>query len=457
MAAENPKQRKLEGILKTVLKEVKPTEAEISASNAVSNEIMGRVKKAVPRNVEVILAGSVARGTQISGNSDIDIFLLFPKSMTKEAMEKEGMRVAKTLVNKRKGETSVIKYAEHPYLQLILKDPPVKADIVPAFKIRDSFEMGSSVDRTQLHNEFVMKHLSARQKDDVRLLKAFMRFHNIYGAEAEREGFSGYLCELLVHHYGSFTALLSGLAEMRLPTCIDPKVRKAVNDSVAFKKFSSDFVVIDPTDPDRNVAAVVSKGALARLVLMSRRLLAEPSLNFFYGPGYSDVQSSARLKKVASSMGVDMYVLTFKVPDMSKDIIWQQLKKLSGRLARELDKNSFTVIMSLYNLDGVDAATAFFINRQTVSSVIRQGPEVFMHKACEAFARQHRLVYVSDHRLFAVDRSQYRSPKELLLRELKSGDMPSYISRKSARLTVNAIPERHAKLIYRKYVELTSL
>lgn len=457
MAIAEAKRRRLESIFRTVLKDVKPDAREIEMSNRVSNEIMERVRRAVPKSVEVILAGSVARGTQTSGNSDIDIFLLFPRSMTKERMEREGMRIAKALVNRRKGETYVIKYAEHPYLQLMLRDPPMKADIVPAFKIRDSFEMGSSVDRTQLHNEFVIRNLTARQRDEVRLLKSFMRFHNIYGAEAEREGFSGYLCELLIHHYGSLLSLLEGMSAIRLPICIDPKTRKAVGDSVAFKKFNSDFVVVDPTDPDRNVAAVVSRPALARLALMSRKLLEQPSLRFFYGPEFSDVQSGAKLRRVSRDMGADMYALAFKTPDISRDIVWQQLKKLSGRLSRELEKSSFGVLMNLYNMGEGVAITAFFLNRQTVSSVIRHGPEVFMRSACEAFVKQHRLVFVGDGRLFAIEKAQYDTAKALLLDELRRGDLPSYIGRKGARLYVNALPERHAKLIYRKYVELTSL
>lgn len=446
------KQMGMQPVLDRVLREIRPGRSEIEATAAVSNEVMGRLKKAVPKSVEIILAGSVARGTQTSGNSDIDIFLLFPRSMDKEAMEKEGMRIAKRVVKRAKGESYVIKYAEHPYLQLIFRDPPVKADIVPAYKIRDSFEMGSSVDRTQLHNLFVMGSLSARQKDDVRLLKAFMRFHGVYGAEAEREGFSGYLCELLVHHYGSFAAALGAFCSMRLPLCIDAKSRKTSGDPQVFKRFGSDFVVIDPTDSNRNVAAVVSKAAMARMVLASRRFEASPSARFFYGAEFSDERSMAKLRRIARETGLDIYFATFRVPDISRDIIFQQLGRLEVRLWKSLRESSFDPVLSLHNSRGREAVVAFFLNRYRITAVARQGPEVFMEKACEAFAKRHGTVYVDGYRMVSVDRAQYGNPAELLRAEL-ADDVPSHLS--DARLRVNSVPERIAKLVYRKYMEKT--
>ncbi len=441
-------------IFERVLRDFRPTYNEVKAAESVSNDLMLRLKKALPRNVEIILAGSVARGTQISGNSDIDIFLLFPREMKKEEMEKEGMKVARGVIDRKRGESAVIKYAEHPYLQLISKKPPIKADIVPAFKIRDSFERGSSVDRTQLHNDFVLKHLSTRQKDDVRLLKVLMKFHNVYGAEAERGGFSGYLCELLVHHYGSFSAVLEAFARLRPPLCINAKERKTISDALLFRRFCSDFVVIDPTDKDRNVAAAVSKSALARFVLVSRMFLQNPTIKFFYGVEYSDERSTAKLKKIAAGMGTDAYFATFKVPDIARDIIFQQLAKFTTRLGERLAKSHFEPVLSLYNAEGTAAVAAFFINKGSAASVVKAGPEVFLKDAPNAFIKAHRLTFIRDYRLVSVDKAAYRTPMGLFRDELRAG-LPSYL--RGAAIRVNMVPEKHAKLIYRKYMEATNI
>ena len=159
----------ISSILSRVLSEVKPSESEIAHTTEKANELMGRIKAIAPKSVEIIMAGSTARGTQTKGNSDIDIFLLFPRADEERPMELKGLAIAKKIVNKSKGEKFEIKYAEHPYLKLIMPEDGISADIVPAFKIIDSSERVSAVDRTQLHNVFVNSTLNAQQKDDVRL------------------------------------------------------------------------------------------------------------------------------------------------------------------------------------------------------------------------------------------------------------------------------------------------
>ena len=78
-----------------------------------SNQIMGRLRNSAPKDIDIIMAGSVSRGTQIRGNSDIDIFLLFPKTSNAEKMEQKGMDVARGIVDKKRGESFKIKYAEY--------------------------------------------------------------------------------------------------------------------------------------------------------------------------------------------------------------------------------------------------------------------------------------------------------------------------------------------------------
>ena len=65
----------IEAITERVLKDVKPSPEEIRITTDLANGLMARIKQAAPKDVEIILAGSVARGTQVRGNSDIDIFI----------------------------------------------------------------------------------------------------------------------------------------------------------------------------------------------------------------------------------------------------------------------------------------------------------------------------------------------------------------------------------------------
>ena len=451
-----PRKRKLiEGILHDVLEDVRPTEKEMKTVTFYANELMGRLKKAVPRNVEILLAGSVARGTQVRGGSDIDVFLLFPKTTDERKMEFEGVRIAKSIVNRRRNESYIVKYAEHPYVRLLLNDVNVAADIVPAFKIKSADEMGSAVDRTQLHNEFVNTKLSKRQRDDVRLLKTFLNARNVYGAEARTEGFSGYLCELLVYHFGSFLGVLEGFAHAKVPIAVDPLAKGAEPQNLKElgKRFGGGLVVIDPTDRNRNVAANVSNESLARFILSARAFIREPAKRAFLGSGYSDVDARGKLAGLRKDLGVDIYLMSFKVADITEDILWQQLKRLGGRIEQLCVQNGFAPLLRLQNLSEKKAILAFFMNRAENRSARVQGPSAFMGEAAEAFMKSHSasaFMYMDGDRIISLEKSRFVTQKEVFRHALSKSNIkfPSYIGKGGTRLYVNDIPEDCAKMLH---------
>ena len=449
----------ISSILSRVLSEVKPSEAEIAHTTEKANELMGRIKAIAPKSVEIIMAGSTARGTQTKGNSDIDIFLLFPKAAEERPMELKGLAIAKKIVNKSKGEKFEIKYAEHPYLKLIMPEDGISADIVPAFKIIDSSERVSAVDRTQLHNVFVNSTLSAQQKDDVRLLKSFMRFHNVYGAEARTLGFSGYLCELLVAHFGSFQNVLSAFSSIKLPMVIRFEKSSMSADETA-KKFNSKFVVVDPTDSNRNVAAVVSEDSLARFSIASRRFLSSPSIEYFYGARYSDIGSSSKLLELKNALGTELYSMSFSFPKISEEILWQQLYKLDISIRKSLSEHGFPIVMAVAGIEGRTGSIGYFINKSVLGSRAVRGPAAFMPDNFDAFAEAHKnsLSFFMDGGFgIAIEKAKFRSPKELLEFLLKGGGikLPSYIKQKAIRISGGKVPERSAKILYASYVRMT--
>ena len=454
--------QKLNLVFKGILEEIRPTAEEIAALNEYSNELMGRLRKVVPRNVEIILAGSVARGTQIRGTSDIDIFMLFPKGTAEREMERKAIELAKKVVRHSHGESFVINYAEHPYLKLISEKFEIKADIVPAFKIRDSSEMATAVDRTQLHNQFVMANLSEAQKDHVRLLKYILREHNIYGAEARVRGFSGYLCELLVHTFGDITKTLEFFASVKRPCLIEP-LSKSVSNSESAKeasqRFRSNFIVIDPTDPDRNVAASVSDESLLRASLVSYRILEEQSAKVISRYGFSDDDSFRRLESIEKATGLKIYTLRMRLPKISDDTLWPQIVKLSGQMVHFLESYSFKPVIALQEMGDGDGVIAFFMDRQSSSIELVRGPPGFMHEDSIVFYKKHvnkemDNVSFDGERIFALEEARYKTPEEAIRAALnsKSFKFPSYIKKKSTVLYGKEIPEACAKLVYRAYI-----
>ena len=448
---------KFKSIFNRILPEIRPTEEEIEELNAYSNDLMGRLKRIVPKDVEIILAGSVARGTQIRGNSDIDIFLLFPKTTEERLMEKKALLLARKVVKKGNGETFVINYAEHPYLKLISKKLDISADIVPAFKINDAADMGTAVDRTQLHNVFVKNHLNEKQKDEVRLLKYFLRANSIYGAESRIEGFSGYLCELLICHYGSFLELIKSFSELELPLVLDILKSKQINNREEISKdvnfFKSEFIVIDPTDKERNVAASVSRESISRLVIASRRLLDKPSVNNFYGIKYSDENSRSSLSKMLQQYEIDIYAIGIEVPEISEDTLWPQIKRLKGKFSDSLKRNGFEPLLELQNLTNGRAAIAFLMNKKEIHANVIKGPSVFMKNGSYAFYKKHengQNMFLDGDILCSIEKSKYESAGALLKSAFKDHgfSFPPDIRKRNCKIFINRIPEEYAKLVY---------
>jgi tRNA nucleotidyltransferase (CCA-adding enzyme) len=140
----------------------------------------------------------------------------------------------------------------------------------------------------------------------------------------------------LVHNYGSFKGVIEGIANLQLPliiTSTNLRTRRKRNQNLCSRKFGKRFIVIDPTDSNRNVAANVSDESLLRFAIASRNLLNLPSRATFYGEGRSDVYSEKKLlENKEHAWALTLYVLHFDVPDIAGDIIWQQLKKARLRM-----------------------------------------------------------------------------------------------------------------------------
>ena len=83
---------KTDRILKSVLLRITPNERERKETSLV----LEMIKKAVgdviePKNLSFILAGSFVRNTWMPHKKEFDIFILFPESIPREKLEKEGL------------------------------------------------------------------------------------------------------------------------------------------------------------------------------------------------------------------------------------------------------------------------------------------------------------------------------------------------------------------------------
>ena len=320
----------------SVLVQLRPTQEEKDHVCGIAARVLDRIRQS--GKAEGMVVGSIARHTWVRGDRDLDIFMLFDPSLSREALEAEGLALARGIAAAFTDQYHE-KYAEHPYINATIDD--VDVDLVPCYKVESASRIQSAVDRTPFHTRYITEKINGLI-DDVLLLKRFAKAGGIYGSDQMTEGFSGYLCELLVLHYGGFTPLLKAAAEWKPRTLID------VENHVA-KEFDEPLVMIDPVDPKRNVAAAVSVDRMAEFVELARGYLEAPSEAFFRLPEEPPV-TKADLEKLLDERGTTLFAITFATPPYIEEIVVPQLKRSTFAVSEFLERNGFAVHHADYRM-----------------------------------------------------------------------------------------------------------
>ncbi|EMA15050.1 CCA tRNA nucleotidyltransferase [Haloarcula marismortui] len=311
-----------------------PTDDERAQLQRVADAVMADAEGAIadlPVEAEVVQVGSTARGTWTAGDRDVDVFVCFPPSIDRETLEEYGLAVGHDVLPDGREE-----YAEHPYV--VGEREGYAVDLVPCYAVEDATEIQSAVDRTPFHTRYLQERLDDNSAAEVRVAKQFLKGIGVYGSDLRTRGFSGYLTELLVLEFGGFRAFLEAVADWHPPVRLDP-------DDHGSETFDDPLVVIDPTDPERNVAAVLSETNVATLQHYARDLLAEPRVSLFTEDDPCPFEA-ADVEAAVSQRGTTPVALRFAAPDVVDDQLWPQLRKSLDGLCSELDRRGFEVLRS---------------------------------------------------------------------------------------------------------------
>lgn len=361
-----------------VINAIKPTEEELDREIAFARFLVSHVQRNSPENCTAVLTGSMAKRTFLKDKRDIDIFVLFDCSVPRDSLEANIQSIMHASFPNVPYQLS---YAEHPYIRFHFQGRRV--DLVPAYKIGDSSERISAVDRSVLHTEFVIKMLKA--PEEVLLLKQFLKANSLYGAEIKVKGFSGYLCELLIIKYGSFRALAKSASGWKLPLFIDLKghYKKREDIREAVERFG-DFVVIDPTDKNRNVAAAVSSENLKRFKSLCKNFSNNPSDDYFFR-----VPESFQDKVLKAAKKGPLYIISMPRPDIVDDVLWGQLYRLMDQLAHNLQEFGTLSIFAEDSKHIVKIALLLREDELPAKKLI-QGPPLKMKEHVGEFRSRHR-------------------------------------------------------------------
>jgi tRNA nucleotidyltransferase (CCA-adding enzyme) len=320
-----------EVVLDRVRERVEPDDEERAALDDAVAALTERAERAVadlPVGGDVVLAGSTARDTWLSGDRDVDIFVRFPPALDRESLREYGLQVGHATVSGGREE-----YAEHPYV--VGEFDGFSVDVVPCYALADATDIRSSVDRTPFHTRYVADRLDEKRASDVRVCKQFFTGVGVYGSDLRTRGFSGYLTELLVLEHGGFRSLVEAAADWTPPVRVDPEDHGTTT-------FDDPLVVVDPTDPERNVAAVLSAANLARVQHCARELLTDPREGLFSRPQRDPMDVEA-VRERFRARGTTPVALRFTAPNVVDDQLWPQLRRSVSGVADQLDRHGFDV------------------------------------------------------------------------------------------------------------------
>lgn len=427
----------IEKVVEESLNELKPSEEEKLEALRIYGEVKDVIERSlqIPFEFAVELHGSVAKGTELRGMIDLDVFILIRyDQISKEWLESE---VVKPLFGIFKGIYSNVKlkYATHPYIYINLGRHEV--DIVPAYWAKEISEIKTAVDRTPFHTRYVVSRLDERMRDEVRLLKSFFKSTGAYGAEIRVEGFSGYLTELLIIKYKSFLNAVRNIAKWHFGEVIivDEGTVK-VDRNYLRKSSKSPLIVLDPVDPNRNVASAVSAESLAKVVLSSHIFLQKPSAMMLLAgvrsPGVDTIDS---LRSYLVDSGREVVGILFKLHgEPIPDVIWGKLKSVARSFINSTLKAGFTVASYSIWCDDVSEAVvmATIMPRELTPYEVHLGPPLGRPADIRSFVLKYYMSskslgpYVSsDGRIFALRQRKHVLPYQVAeeyVATLKTGE-----------------------------------
>ncbi len=393
-----------------MLGRVRPTPEDRAELRKTADEILSKIEElAISRGIacQPLLVGSASRSTWLAGDHDLDIFLAVPE----DADLADALELARSVAPVHEE-----KYAEHAYVHAVINGFDV--DLVPCYHLRDASHIKSAVDRTPFHTKYVSERVKGLE-DEVLLLKQFMKGVEVYGSELKVGGFSGYLSELLVLRYGSFPAVLESASSWRPGETIDLEAH-------ATTSHQDPLVVVDPVDPNRNVAAALTLDRMLQFTAAARCYLKEPDIAYFFPPDQKPI-SDQNLMKHIQKRGSAILLLDFEAPPVVEDIIFPQLRKAEESIRAMFKRNGFSVFRSnvdCHPVDGVNRARMLFeLDVWELPRIIRrQGPPVWETEHLSRFLSSHPLLssgpYIEDGRAIVEVQRKYTKAADLLEKEV---------------------------------------
>jgi len=409
-------------IEKQVLKKITPSLEYKTKIKKITLEISKKLeyeikKRRLPATVELV--GSIAKDTYLKNDLDFDFFIKFPTKYSKDEIGKNALLLGKKiLVNTEES------FAEHPYIRGYFKK--FKVEIVPCYEIEKSSQKLSAVDRTPLHTKYIKKFLPDSKKSQVRLFKQFLKGIGCYGAEAEIEGFSGYLSEILILKYSSFKKLLEGAQKWK-------RGERLTLIKEGNQIFETPLVFIDPVDENRNVASAVSKEKFDLFIKACKDYTKKPNIKFFF-PKKIKPWSLKKINEEIEKQKCQYLCIQLKKPNIISENLYPQVRKAIRSIKKMCRRYDFTVFDAKFYINK-EIYMIFKTKIEPLSkTTIHIGPPTRLKENIDDFIKKWkddpRVIkkpYEKNGRYYVEIKRDYTNIKELLITQIKNLSLGKHI------------------------------
>src|SRR3989344_3673006 len=372
--------------MQEVLKKIKPSPEEIKKTAAVVESFLKNLNKNF-KKAEAILGGSGAKGTWLKSSHDVDIFVRFNYKEFKERSADLSVLLERQL-KKAFPKKNVSKlHGSRDYFQMEYEG--IVFEIVPILKIKKAGDAKNITDISPLHAIWVKKNV--KQKDDVLLLKQFCKAQGAYGAESHIGGFSGYVLEILIGHYGTFEKVLKASLNWKAKEVIDPARYYQKNTALFHlnkSKQNSPIIVVDPVDKLRNAAAALSEEKYQLFRKKAKEYLQHHSEKLFF-------KEEIDVKKLQGKK--NLLVITINPLAGKKDVVGGKVLKVFHFLQQKLAP--FGISKALW-----EENTMYFVldKKELPATLIRNGPPLTLPYHVKEFKKKNKQTFIKDGKIYAT-------------------------------------------------------
>ncbi|NVM31224.1 MAG: hypothetical protein HWN65_20470 [Candidatus Helarchaeota archaeon] len=429
----------LEAIKAKVIPSILPTKEEDQKINQIINSLKQNLqifaeKLDISPNFIQNHGSTGMKQTHLRGTSDLDIFIgLNPSDYATiiELPAKKRKNALKVLflsyvndwfipATQSAGFTDFkISYAEHPYL--LISHENYEIDVVGCFDLEYDFLLKqgpiTAVDRTPWHSKIVAEKLDKKQKNDVRLLKAFLQNNFVYGDKNTlgRFGFTGFSAEVLILHFKTLEEVFSkfeGLTSAPLDF-----FNRSAGILRKNQRFQNDFlIVIDPVDKNRNLAASISQRAYKFALYQIKQFLKSPNIEFFNKPPLTPLDSELINKVLPNHVVVEFTSDGTVHYTELRDKLYSTCEKLRKLLENETtgEERFGTTLFEVFFEDTTFVAVFYCDKKLLSTTYLRKGPPKNRPDNIKQFRKKHPTAFYKDGLYYVSVERTFREPIPLI-------------------------------------------